>query len=91
MMAASSIREVTKPSAAGSFCPDHREQRHSGADAGQGVDQVEEAAPQHACVGAGAGDVAGVVQHRGEQEHGGDRGSEGDQIEQARDERDASG
>ena len=71
--------------------PDHREQRHGGADAGQRVDQVEEAAPEHARVRTGAGNVAGVVQHRGEQKHSGDRGSEGDQVEQARDERGPSG
>jgi hypothetical protein len=66
---------------------DHREQRDGGADAGQGVDQVEEAAPQHAGVGTGADDVVGVVQHRGEEEHRRERGSEGDQVEGARDQR----
>ena len=66
MTAASNIRVVTKPSASVSFC---RLTTGNSATAvpthGQGVDQVEDAAPDHLGVGARADDVVRVVQHRG--------------------------
>ena len=50
---------------------DDREDRDGGADAGQGVDEVEEAGPQHLGVVPGAEDVARVVQDRVEEEEAG--------------------
>ena len=62
---------------------DDREDRDGAADAGQGVDEVEEARPQHLGVVAGADDVAGVVQDGVEQQQRGDGGGEGQQVEDA--------
>jgi hypothetical protein len=66
---------------------DDREQRDGAADTGEGVDQIEEAAEEHAGVRAGADDVVRVVQHGGQEEECGDRGGEGDHVEGAPDER----
>ena len=85
MTAASKRRVVTKPSAKPScWRLTTGEQRDGGADAGEGVDQVEEAAQEHAGVRAGADDVVRVVQHGVEEQEGGDRGGEGDDVEGAR-------
>ena len=46
----------------------HRVHGDRGADRGEGVDRVQEAAPEHAGVLAGAGDVVRVVQDRPEQD-----------------------
>jgi hypothetical protein len=65
---------------------DHRVQRDGRADAGQRDDHLQEAAHEHASVGAGAEDPVPVVLHRAVEDEGGDR-DEGDQVEDARDER----
>ena len=62
-----------------------RVQRDGGADAGQGDDHLEEAAHEHARVGAGADDPVPMVLHGRIEGECGDR-DEGDQVEDARDE-----
>ena len=60
---------------------DHRVQRDGRADAGQGDDHLEEAAHEHASVGAGAEDPAPAVLHGAVEGEGGDR-DEGDRVEE---------
>ena len=66
--------------------PDYRVQRDGGADAGEGDDHLEEAACEHARVGAGAEDPVPVVFHDAEEGEG-RNGDEGGQVEDAGDER----
>ena len=64
----------------------HRVQRDGGADAGQGDDDLEEAAHQHASMAAGAEDPVAMVLHRAVEGECGDR-DEGNQVEDSGDER----
>ena len=62
-----------------------RKQREGGADVGDDEEHLQERSQQHAGVGAGTGDVAGVVEHGGvEHEECGDRREVGDEEEHAR-------
>ena len=67
----------------------HRVERHGGADAGEGHDQLQGTADEHACVRPGADDVVGPT-HCIVEKQGRDR-DEGDQVEQACGKRDLSG
>ena len=64
---------------------DHRVERDGGADAGEGHDQFQGAADEHAGVRPGADDVVRPT-HRIVEKQGRDR-DKGDQVEQARDQR----